>query len=343
MRFVIAKPQNKMSNGDLFYTVPKDLVNCKEFEQIIASCRNRAKFELNNQIRKKLENEIKAIINTHNESAICIIKAITDYSHKLGYPVTLFGEEAGTAIMYLIGASNVHPKQINYSSFSSEYFINKLNNNEASYTLAIAKPIRAKLQSMLNNKFAHIESYNEIYKRIDLPDFDSLEHIKKLFDLTKVNCFEQKHYNNAISTLYIDIFKDMFGKDYIPNSKITLDDLSKLYAYSMCCHNHDKCISYFSDLSKYLFRDNFYDTFTELGIDNEKAILLSYRGIWKRDKTGNIKYLEKRNASPNCLSCFKEFTNIWSKATCMSRINIMLALKWYEINYPDEYVKIVKT
>ena len=177
MRFVIAKPQNKMSNGDLFYTVPKDLVNCKEFEQIIVSCRNRAKFELNNQIRKKLENEIKAIINTHNESAICIIKAITDYSHELGYPVTLFGEEAGTAIMYLIGASNVHPKQINYSSFSSEYFINKLNNNEASYTLAIAKPIRAKLQSMLNNKFAHIESNNEIYKRIDLPDFDSLEPV----------------------------------------------------------------------------------------------------------------------------------------------------------------------
>ena len=163
MRFVIAKPQNKMSNGDLFYTVPKDLVNCKEFEQIIALCRNRAKLELNNQIKKKLENEIKAIINTHNESAICIIKAITDYSRELGYPVTLFGEEAGTAIMYLIGASNVYPKQINYSSFSSEYFINKLNNNEASYTLAIAKPIRAKLQSMLNNKFAHIESNNEIY------------------------------------------------------------------------------------------------------------------------------------------------------------------------------------
>ena len=105
MRFVIAKPQNKMSNGDLFYTVPKDLVNCKEFEQIIASCRNRAKLELNNQIRKKLENEIKSIINTHNESEICIIKAITDYSRELGYPVTLFGEEAGTVIMYLIGAS----------------------------------------------------------------------------------------------------------------------------------------------------------------------------------------------------------------------------------------------
>lgn len=90
MRFVVTKPQNKMSNGDLFYTVPKGLVSCKEFEQFIDSCRSKSKIEFNNQIRKQLENEIKAIINTRHESAICIIKAITDYSHELGYPVTLF-------------------------------------------------------------------------------------------------------------------------------------------------------------------------------------------------------------------------------------------------------------
>lgn len=342
MRFVIAKPQNKMSNGDLFYTVPKDLVNCKEFEQIIDLCRNRAKIELNNQIRKQLENEIKAIINTHNESAICIIKAITDYSRELGYPVTLFGEEAGTVIMYLIGASNVHPKQINYSSFSSEYFINKLNNNEASYTLAIAKPIRAKLQSMLNNKFAHIESNNEIYKRINLPNYDSLEQVKKLSDLTGVNCFEQQYFD-AINSLYIDIYKDMFGEEPNLEGTVSVNELNKLYAYNKCSHNHEKSIRYFYELSSYLFRDDFYKAFMDSDIYSENAIFLSYRGIWKSDKTGYIKYLEGNNVSPNCLSCFKEFTNIWSKATCMSRINIMLALKWYEIHYPDEYVKIVKT
>lgn len=341
MRFVVTKPQNKMSNGDLFYTVPKGLVSCKEFEQIIDSCRSKAKVEFNNQIRKQLENEIKAIINTRNESAICIIKAITDYSHELGYPVTLFGEEAGTAIMHLIGASNVNPKQINYSNFSSKYFINKLNNNEASYTLAIANPIRAKLQSMLNNKFAHIESYHEIYRRIDLLDFDSLEYIKKLSYLTGVNPFEQQ-YIEIINFLYIDIYKDMFGIKPKLEKEVSVNELNKLYAYSMCSHNHDKSIHYFNKLNRYLFRDAFYKAFTELGIKNEKAIFLSYRGIWKSDKCEGIEFIEKQGVSENLLFCFKELINIWSKATCMSRINIMLALKWYEIHYPEEYGKVIK-
>lgn len=112
MRFVVAKPQTRMSFGDLFYSLPDDLAMNNEFDRIIKDCNSKANSELNHQIRERLKKEVDVIKETDNQSAICIIKAITDYSHELGYPVTLFGQEAGTVIMYLIGASNVHPNQI---------------------------------------------------------------------------------------------------------------------------------------------------------------------------------------------------------------------------------------
>ena len=341
MIFVVAKPQTRMSFGDLFYSLPDDLAINDEFDKIIEECNSKANSELNHQIRERLKKEVEVIKETDNQSAICIIKAITDYSHELGYPVTLFGEEAGTVIMYLIGASNVHPNQIEYSDFSSEFFISKLYKKEEFFTLAIAEPVRTKLQSILNDKFAYIKSSNEIYKRINLPNYDSLEQVKKLSDLTGVNCFEQQYFD-VINSLYIDIYKDMFGEEPNLEGAVCVNELNKLYAYNKCSHNHEKSIRYFYELSSYLFSDDFYKAFMDSDIYSENAIFLSYRGIWKSDKTGYIKYLEENNVSPNCLSCFKEFTNIWSKATCMSRINVMLALKWYEIHFPEEYEKIVK-
>lgn len=341
MRFVVAKPQTRMSFGDLFYSLPDDLAMNNEFDRIIEGCNSKANLELNHQIREQFKKEVDAIKETDNQSAICIIKAITDYSHELGYPVTLFGEEAGTVIMYLIGASNVHPNQIEYSDFSSEFFISNLYKKEGFFTLAIAEPVRTKLQSILNDKFAHIKSSNEIYKRIYLPNYDSLEQVKKLSDLTGVNCFEQQYFD-VINSLYIDIYKDMFGEEPNLEEAVCVNELNKLYAYNKCSHKHEKSIRYFNELSSYLFSDDFYKAFMDSDIYSENAIFLSYRGIWKSDKAGYIKYLEENNVSPNCLSCFKEFTNIWSKATCMSRINVMLALKWYEINFPEEYEKIVK-
>lgn len=341
MRFVVAKPQTRMSFGDLFYSLPDDLAINDEFDKIIEECNSKANLELNHQIRERLKKEVEVIKETDNQSAICIIKAITDYSHELGYPVTLFGEEAGTVIMYLIGASNVHPNQIEYSDFSSEFFISKLYKKEGFFTLAIAEPVRTKLQSILNDKFAHIKSSNEIYKRINLPNYDSLEQVKKLSDLTGVNCFEQQYFD-VINSLYIDIYKDMFGEEPNLEGAVCVNELNKLYAYNKCSHNHEKSIRYFNELSSYLFSDDFYKAFMDSDIYSENAIFLSYRGIWKSDKAGYIKCLEENNVSPNCLSCFKEFTNIWSKATCMSRINVMLALKWYEIHFTEEYEKIVK-
>lgn len=341
MRFVVAKPQTRMSFGDLFYSLPDDLAINNEFDRIIEGCNSKANSELNHQIREQFKKEVDAIKKTDNQITICIIKAITDYSHELGYPVTLFGEEAGTVIMYLIGASNVHPNQIEYSDFSSEFLISKLYKKEESFTLAIAEQVRTKLQSILNDKFAHIKSSNEIYKRIDLPNYDSLEQVKKLTDLTGVNCFEQQYFD-VINSLYIDIYKDMFGEEPNLEKAVSVNELNKLYAYNKCSHNHEKSIRYFNELSSCLFRDDFYKAFMDSDIYSENAIFLSYRGIWKSDKAGYIKYLEENNVSPNCLSCFKEFTNIWSKATCMSRINVMLALKWYEIHFPEEYEKIVK-
>ncbi len=341
MRFVVAKPQSRMSFGDLFYSFPDDLAMNNEFDRIIEGCNSKANSELNHQIRERLKKEVEVIKETDNQITICIIKAITDYSHELGYPVTLFGEEAGTVIMYLIGASNVHPNQIEYSDFSSEFFISNLYKKEGFFTLAIAEPVRTKLQSILNDKFAHIKSSNEIYKRINLPNYDSLEQVKKLSDLTGVNCFEQQYFD-VINSLYIDIYKDMFGEEPNLEGAVCVNELNKLYAYNKCSHNHEKSIRYFNELSSYLFRDDFYKAFMDSDIYSENAIFLAYRGIWKSDKAGYIKCLEENNVSPNCLSCFKEFTNIWSKATCMSRINVMLALKWYEIHFPEEYEKIVK-
>lgn len=341
MRFVVAKPQTRMSFGDLFYSLPDDLSINDEFDKIIEECNSKANLELNHQIKERLKKEVEVIKETDNQSAICIIKAITDYSHELGYPVTLFGEEAGTVIMYLIGASNVHPNQIEYSNFSSEFFISNLYKKEGFFTLAIAEPVRTKLQSILNDKFAHIKSSNEIYKRIYLPNYDSLEQVKKLSDLTGVNCFEQQYFD-VINSLYIDIYKDMFGEEPNLEEAVCVNELNKLYAYNKCSHKHEKSIRYFNELSSYLFSDDFYIAFMDSDIYSENAIFLSYRGIWKSDKAGYIKCLEENNVSPNCLSCFKEFTNIWSKATCMSRINVMLALKWYEIHFPEEYEKIVK-
>ncbi|MCI6771777.1 MAG: hypothetical protein MR567_07415 [Oscillospiraceae bacterium] len=344
MRFDITKPQRSICFDDLFYTVPKVSYQSDYFSEIVESCIKKAESTLERRVSEQLEREIRAIKDTGNEYYICVIKAITDFSNEAGYPVSLLGEEAGMLIMYLIGTSNVHPEQIDYSVFSSEYSIDRLYKNNISFTLAIAEPIRVQLCSYLNERYGHINTSDEQCNQICLTESYSLELLKCLADLTvRENTNSSTGVNaDVVASLYDKIYVELFDEKPFITANHTLKELRKLFAYSRCSHKHDKCITWFCDLDNYLFRDDFYDSFIKSGLRNDESVLLSSRGVWSQDKSRLVGYLEKKKVASDCVQCFDELTNLWSKATCMSRINILLTLEWYKINFPDEYEKVVR-
>lgn len=77
MSFIIAKPADHMSGGDLFYTRPHMGANCEPFKQLAQICRNRAseQFPLNadhpenEAIIQQIEKELNIIDKTDKSIA----------------------------------------------------------------------------------------------------------------------------------------------------------------------------------------------------------------------------------------------------------------------------------
>lgn len=337
MRFTIAKPSNKMSFGDLFYTQP----DAETEKQALAELKYWCDEFSNHHDKERIEEELSAIETTNNAMGVLIMYEIAELSKELGYPVTLFGMESGLYIMELLGISCVNQRDYEYSQIPSDICItDMLFGKSYTFTLAIAEPVREHIQSRLNDRFGHMKCNEELYRNISMPSWDVLEQIGKCAFATK-EAYGNVTYaaTDLLKALFEDICEnDLKSSTYLKNG-FTPIEVARLYAFARC----NKCEeTVFSDVRNYVFRDDVYKKLRENGAIAPEALRLARNWSTGKRKEDNMDLLKQYDLPDNLLYCYRVLGNLWSASSCLARVKMLATLKHYELKYPKMYEDVTE-
>lgn len=347
MKFKMEMSGNNKGYGRLCCTVPDEMESAILFKDFEAFCRKKAKEKFGNYraITERLDKELNFIKETDSVIFFEILREIAKLSAGEGYPVSLEGEESGSLILYLFGVSGIHPGEYEFRQTPTDLFIETARKRgELSLSLGIAESIRNLIVPRLTKEFGYIKSGENDWFKIDISSWEMLDEIGKLSKLTGV------HYSKVPVDDYLltavqswdicepDLEWENTSEDYCES--ITPLSVAKHYAFARCNCNTDKTPAAFSDMQKYIFRDDLYEAFTQAGLPSQKAYLLSRNWLNGEDKEKETEMLKEYNLPLNAVYVFKELYNQWSIATCLSRVNAMVLLRYYEFNYPKEFEEL---
>ena len=338
MRFIIAKPEDKMSMGDLFYSVPAKEEKVKAFDELVQICLRRADREFprcpdyteRNGMISQVEKELGMIQDCGYAIDFLVMHEIALLSRELGYPTAMFGMEGGLIISYLLGISNIHPAQTGYSTTTSDIAIETAwSDCSFDFTMAIAEPIRKQIQHRLDQRFGMVDDRMVSYSRIRLPQFHTLETIGELAAESAVSFADIDIENpKLIESVYNDICHSKFQREQccsIPKSTL---ELARIYAYT-CCGS--KSENDFSAVKDFVFRDDIYK---ELVKDDDLPIgeinSLSCNCSIGDKKARDIKILIGYGVGERMISAYRKLYNQWYAADYLARVNMMIMLKYYQ-------------
>ena len=137
------------------------------------------------------------------------------------------------------------------------------------------------------------------------------------------------------------------GNDLCESARIqpipirTCMEAAVLYNYTICVNDEDSSRPDFTDARKYLLQDNGSELLQDYGFSAIEAFQISQNWSRGEKKESEIKRLEKHGVPHEYIKLFGTVENVWSMASCLSRIRWLIMLKYYEINYPREYQEIV--
>jgi hypothetical protein len=347
MKFKMEMSGNNKGYGRLCCTVPDEMESAIIFKDFEAFCRKKAKEKFGDYraITERLDKELNFIKETDSVIFFEILREIAKFSAGEGYPVSLEGEESGLLILYLLGVSGIHPGEYEFRTTPTDLFIEAAGKRgEVNLSLAIAESIRNLIVPQLTKEFDYIESDENDWFEIDIASWEMLDEIGKLSKLTGV------HYSMVPVDDYLlaavqswdicetDLEWENTSEDYCES--ITPLSVAKHYAFARCNCNVEKTRAAFSDMQKYIFRDDLYTALTDAGIPSQKAYLLARNWLKGEDKEKEIEMLREYNLPLNAVYVFKELYNQWSIATCLSRVNALVLLRYYEFNYPKEFEEL---
>ncbi len=337
MRFIIAKPEDKMSMGDLFYSVPAKEEKVKAFDELVQICLRRADREFprrpdhpeRNGMIPQVEKELGMIQDCGDAIDFLVMHEIALLSRELGYPTAMFGMEGGLIISYLLGISNIHPAQTGYSTTTSDIAIETAwSDCSFDFTMAIAEPIRKQIQHRLDQRFGMVDDRMVSYSRIRLPQFHTLETIGELAAESGVSFADIDIENpKLIESVYNDICHSKFQREQccsIPKSTL---ELARIYAYT-CCGS--KSENDFSAVKDFVFRDDIYKELVkdaDLPIGEINSLSCNCSVGCKKAK--DIKILIGYGVGERMISAYRKLHNQWYAAECLARVNMLLLIKYY--------------
>ena len=337
MRFVIAKPTDRMSTGDLFYSAPRKSEIDKAYNELIQICLRRVDREFprhpeypeRNGMIPQVEKELRMIQDSELAFDLLVMHEIALLSKELGYPTATFGIEAGLIVAYLLGISNVNPAQYGYSTLPSDMAIEYVYSEYlSSFEMRIAEPVRKLIQHRLNQRFNEYDSYPSTYSRIRLPEFHQLEEIGKLSAENGEN-FSQVYLEipELIEKVNNDICKKQFHcEPYYSTPKSSLE-LARVYAYSLCWTDGK---DNYEAVKDYVFQDDIYRELRKSDdfCDDIFAIIRNWDKGAKKEL--DIRILKDYEVDEKAIDVYRELGNQWDSASCLAEVNNLLLLKYFK-------------
>lgn len=347
MVFQIAKPQNYMSSGAIFYSLPDAGQNEIIFKELYKKCMNRAneEFKNNPMILNQVKSELDGIEHSCCAIDILIINEIAKLSKEMGYPVSLRGEACGLIIMYLLGIFNHNPLDYENAIVSSNIaLIGMLFHNRTRFEMRIAEPVRAKIQQHLDKIFncnKKIESDRRAFGMIDVISDDKSEMIGMLSKRTG-RSFLNININDE--QLLLNVFNKV-GKDRLkwePNVFIpqTIYDLAKLNSFSCCMNKTALTVDNFKKLKKYICKEGMFNELIEKGYTMNDAYINTNSIYSSKNKEARIQDFRRNKVSREMISSYNLFPDVFSELSCVASVTEDIQLAYYKLNYFEEYENI---
>lgn len=163
-------------------------------------------------IKYRLENELKMIIEKNSETVFLITKRLVDYSKELGYDIISRGGVGSSLVCYCLGLTKVDPLKYN---LSYEKFLNNVNLRlDINYASVIYHKIKEYLENMFPNhvydvgvmcerngkKFLgkHASSLVIIPSNFEIEDFTPLAYIQDNKNLGYATVYNHYDLNNLM-------------------------------------------------------------------------------------------------------------------------------------------------
>lgn len=372
MRFKITSAGNNSTFGDVFFSVPTKEEMQKAEKRIAEICHEKALkiykdnpnvFE--NEIFARIEKEIEKISATETVYHFLVLKEIAEVSREAGFPIMTEGNLSGSVISYLLGITEYDP-----ISFNLDYTPIELlwGTDETvitpDFSTGIAPQIRPLIHSRLDSKYGFVDCNKDIYKQLSLTDTTICERLGKLLKVTDTKPsfkdYNDKIYIQVIKNIaddYICEFEELkkegymfdeelphvlsFAKDLKRMKHCNFKQLLSLYAYRHGSFNTKKSLS---TLSNYFFttRDEFFNALIYHKVPNAVALEIVKKGVWStQDKRKKYAEILSSYNTPECVSeYFSNVRHLWETHACISRLMLMCAIAWYQINYPTEFMTL---
>ena len=240
----------------------------------------------------------------------------------------------------------------------------KDNPQAPNFSIDIAAPIRSLIHHQLDSKFGFVDSDNALYKQLSLADSALCERIGDLAKATGVSPntaqYQDEVYLQVLKNVADDLVDELtefkesghindeqyvngmsFAKEL--KSVISCDfcTLTKIYGYIYGSFSNPKALRKVYDPHFFTLRDDFFKALVSCGVPDEIALDLAKRGVWSLTERRKeyISILEQYDAPQVLQEYFNSVANLWPASACISRLQLICAIAWYQINYPEEFAK----
>lgn len=313
----------KITQEDLFFN-PATYENEKlAADNVSKICRDRAS-EIYGEMRSvtdRLEVELAMMRHTECGFMFMLLRKIAKFSESLGYPIMATGSFSSSLISFLLGITNINPLPAHYRCDSDCYRC--LQKGEGCrFGLDMSDNYCSTCGKLMIKDGFDISAI-VVWDSFDnpvIPEF-SIKLAPSVLELL------QKHLNDKLG--YVDCDKDIFKRFEIGESAVCEDigKLAKITGQSPINkqYSNEIYLTILKMLAKEISNDNIHEDVSEVC---EKINSMTDCDFETLIKT----YCYKLKGD------FEIYEEILSD--CISRIQLMCTLAWYEKRYPEEFASL---
>ena len=218
---------------------------------------------------------------------------------------------------------------------------------EPAFEIFVAAQIKNKLPDILNEVFGAVAGSDKCDHLMFVQDYTALDVLGELAKTTGVpyGTIEIDVADLGESTLLQpltdDLIKREFGWEPGTVSCEFLSEAARLYAFAHCNVSGERTPELYRIVKDYIFRDDIYGQLTHHGIPAPIALHLSRNWAKGTEKERNMDLMRRIGLAEDVLDAYDILYNQWAEASCLARVRLIAALKFYELHFPKQYSAIL--
>lgn len=280
-----------------------------------------------------------------------VLIEISEFAKRKNLPVFFADSGAGLKMAYLLGLSKVVPPTEEKAAYAAELLA--FRNQQYSFTLWIPDELLAELESALavalpsesqegtmhkillscgGNMAQQLAKDWSDAKQLTEEDFEEPSFLQQILRSILENTLHNAQLWQAEHPEADCAHEELLQKllyNYTPKS---FQELVRLYGGIAGSFSVPKSMALFFEENHILLQDELCPALKELGIADDMIYDFAQRGVWSTGKKREryVAVLQEHHAEKSLMDAFAETRNLWSYASCATRVWAFCAIAWQE-------------